>query len=369
MPSISVVVSVLNPPALTANFLHWLATDLMEDDVELIVVCDGDTNVRTHRLLRDAQTDRRKVRVVFLDQPSGYAVANNLAAQEACGDVLLFLNTDTFPTKGAIRTLAEFVKTNQDVGVAQGLMIYPQNLLVQSCGHIFGPFFNQHAFLGRSTNVSIVNQPADRQALSSAFYAVRRGDFIQNKGFDEFYLNSFEGMEFSLRMQLSGYRCVYRPEARAYHLQGGSRKHFAINEDQEIAYFWSKWGSRIRQDLDDILAAQMHPEHKKRNYLIVSASTNRSWKRSLDTLGLRGEYVATWTGPYQELLLAEILVPEIHRSNSPILFLTDSFRQLIGNVLWFSTRPDRADLVLDCHGNVVGVAELISPLPESIIYP
>jgi GT2 family glycosyltransferase len=220
MPFISLLVGILNPPELTENFLCWLAGDLKDDDVELVIVCDGDSNVRTHRLLRDAEATSRNIRVIFQDRSVGYGAANNLAAYEAKGEVLVFLNSDTFPTKGAVRALANFVKSDERVGVAQGLLIYPHNLRVQSTGHIFGPYFNHHALAGRSTSAPVVGRAADRQALTSAFYAVRRTDFISNNGFDEFYLNAFEAMEFALKMHLKGYRCVYHP--RPCRLSGSS---------------------------------------------------------------------------------------------------------------------------------------------------
>lgn len=368
MPLISLLVGILNPPELTENFLCWLANDLKNDDVELVIVCDGDSNVRTHRLLRDAERTASNIRVIFQENSTGYGSANNLAAREAEGEILVFLNSDTFPTKGAVRALADLVKSDEQVGVAQGLLIYPHNLRVQSTGHVFGPYFNQHALAGRSIGAPIVRRAADRQALTGAFYAVRRTHFIANNGFDEFYLNAFEAMEFALKMHLKGFRCLYRPEAIAYHIQGGARRHFPMDESQQIARFWSKWTSVIRQDLDDLLGQQISKAYEQQNYLIVNASINRCWMRTLDKLHLRGDDVATLAGS-EKYSLHEHLVPAIHRSTSPILFLTDRFAQIGENLLWFSSRRDMNDLILDCHGNVITMAELLSPSPQAVIYP
>lgn len=368
MPLISLIVSILNPPELTANFLNWQTDTLNADDIELVIVCDGDSNIRTHQLLRDAKTVFQNLRVIFQNSSTGYAAANNVAAKEARGDVLVFLNSDTFPIRGAIRRLATLVRSDERVGIAQGLLIYPQTLRVQSAGHIFGAYFNQHALVGRPVGAAIVKLPADRQALTSAFYAVRQTTFFDNNGFDEFYLNAFEGMEFSLRVNLGGYRCIYVPESIAYHIQGSARRYQSIDETQQIARFWSMWGGRIQQDLDGILAAQIGPMIKKRKHLIVNTSNNRNWMRSLETLDLRGDEVASFV-PSRKLSLQEFLVPEIHQANSPILFLTDHFSQISENLLWFSSRVERGDLILDCHGNVITMSELLSELPEPIVYP
>jgi hypothetical protein len=313
--------------------------------------------MRTHRLLRDAQSGSSRIRVIFNDFSRGYAIANNVAASEARGKVLVFLNSDTFPANNAVRILAHLLAADEEVGVAQGLLVYPQDLRVQSAGHLFGPYFNNHVLLGRRTDAEIVRRPADRQALTSAFYAVRRADFIQNNGFDEFYLNCFEGMEFSLRMNLKGYRCIYRPTAIAYHIQGASRRRVAVEEAQSTAYFWTKWGHLIRSDLREILAAQLDSADTSRKYLVVNTSTKQGWPAILDSLGIRGEEVAALnTG--EQINLHEALIPELHQSNSPILFITNNFRQIARNMLWFADRRDRGDLILDCHGNVISAREL-----------
>jgi GT2 family glycosyltransferase len=108
MPPISMLASVLNPPELTANFLFSASEVLKDDEVELVIVCDGETNVRTHRLLRDTQSGSSRIRVIFHDLSRGYAIANNVAASEARGKVLVFLNFDRFPANNAVRILAHF---------------------------------------------------------------------------------------------------------------------------------------------------------------------------------------------------------------------------------------------------------------------
>ncbi|GHT94529.1 hypothetical protein AGMMS49545_15960 [Betaproteobacteria bacterium] len=358
MNHISLVASILNPPELTDNFLARLATLREHEEFDLVLVCDGDTNMGTHKAIKRYEKCLRP-RVIFHDTPQGYSSANNVGAEAASGTVLIFINTDVFPAPGAITMLANALLENPEIGIAQGLLTYPQTGRVQSCGHIFGNFFNRHALMGRPLSVPIVHRRTERQALTSAYYAVRRADFMRLGGFDEIYLNCYEGMELALRLNLEGRRCLYIPESQAHHLQGGSRRHFPADEHQQDALFWSRWHDRIRRDLDDLLGQQLLREHMNTRYLTIDASTNRFWYETLDALTLHAETVARPTLRGHTLILQDTLSAELHRCHAPLLFLTDHFSQVSSNRLWFAERPHNNDMLLDCHGNVITMSELL----------
>jgi len=362
MASCSLIASILNPPALTDNFLSCLAGLREQEEFELVLVNDGDSNIETGRAI-EAYRSVLHPRVLRHDASLGYGRANNAGAEAARRDILVFLNTDVFPNPGAITSLIDVLASDPSIGVAQGLLLYPQSGRVQSCGHIFGPYFNRHALVGRSAALPIVQQAADRQALTSAFYAVRRDDFVRFGGFDETYLNSHEGMEFALRLHLDGLRCRYHPDSRAFHVQGGSRRHVPMNEDQQLALFWSRWHDKVERDLDDLLAGQISQEQRRYRYLGINFSTNLFWKDTWAALGLSVDVVAEPVLRGHSVILHDTLTAEIRRSNRPLLFLTDHFSNVSGNLMWFSERPVRTDLILDCHGNVVTVGEVLGSSP------
>lgn len=362
MSSYSLVVSILNPPALTDNFLSHLASLRMQEKFELILVNDGDPNIGTEEAIKAYQSILQP-KLFYNSGSIGYGRANNIGAAAASGKVLVFLNTDVFPSPGAITALAEVLVKNPSIGVVQGLLRYPQNGRVQSCGHIFGHYFNNHALVGRPVSLPIVQQAVDRQALTSAFYAVRRSDFIGLNGFDETYLNSHEGMEFSLRLHLKGLRCHYYPKSCAFHVQGGSRRHVPINEDQQLALFWSRWNTLVKPDMDALLSTQINKEQKLQRYLGINLSTNLFWKSTLNTLELSVDFVAEPVLRGHTVVLHDTLTAEIKRSHRPLLFLTDHFSNVSGNLMWFLERPVRSDLILDCHGNAVTIEEVLGVSP------
>lgn len=360
--SISVIVSMLNPTALTDNFLSRLTELKEKEEFELVLVIDGDQNIQTRRTIETYRKSLRPI-VIINEEPLGYGRANNRGAEAATGNVLVFMNTDVFPEDRAITNLAETLFINRDIGIAQPLLLYPQNGKVQSCGHIFGPFFNRHALMGRSSSSNIVQTAGDRQALTSAFYAMRSRDFQRLGGFDTIYLNSHEGMELSLRVHLDGMRCFYNPKCRGFHIQGGSRKHISIDERQQLAIFWSRWHDKVKRDVDNLLALQLSDALRKQYYLVINSSTNLLWQLTLDELEIETETIAETAIRGRQLVLQDTLVSGVKKARRPLLFLTDHFSQVSNNLAWFSERSDHNDLVFDCHGNVIRLQDFKGILP------
>ena len=68
--------------------------------------------------------------------------------------------------------------------------------------------------------------------------------------FNEYYYNAYEGFELTLKINNSGLKCIYYPEAIAYHIGGGTRNSMDISETQQGKYFIQNWGDIISTDID-----------------------------------------------------------------------------------------------------------------------
>jgi GT2 family glycosyltransferase len=190
---------------------------------EVVVAFDGGVSPTVKRYVDGLRAKLPTMHIVETERQLGFAGAANRAVAMAQGDILVFTDSDVFPAPGAIEALASFVAEHDDVGAAQGLLLYPQTLVVQSAGHLIFDFWNFHVFEDAASARPVTRQTADRQALSAAFLAVRRELFDRHNGFDEFYFNGWEGMELTVKIHLSGYRCVFFPQAYGYHVRGSAR--------------------------------------------------------------------------------------------------------------------------------------------------
>ena len=358
--SLSVIVAVDNRPQMLTYFFDQLTSSLKPGEDEMIVVSDACWDARVLKDLKRLARSNGFVRLIQLNEKVGFGCANNIGVRAAMSDTLVFVNTDVFPDAGAVHTLADELQTDPSIGAVQGLLVYPQTYRVQSTGHIFSEYLNFHALEGRAADHPLVLRRQQRQALTSAFYAIRKDTFARFGGFDEFYFNAWEGMELTLRFSHAGMQCIYTPNARAFHVRGGGRRHSPLDETQQIGYFWAKWGSRIRNDLVTLLAEQLTTENLRARYFAINCGSTSTWKALIDQLGLSVQgHIQVPDRFESHVCLYDNVSRAVLVHASPLLFLADHFEQLAGNRAWFHSRENRGDLVIDRRGNVLPIEELI----------
>ncbi|MCI8847641.1 MAG: glycosyltransferase family 2 protein [Lachnospiraceae bacterium] len=353
----SIIVTISNEYALTENFFKNLF-QIINDDINIFTVVDGETDVKTVRFLQELQNNHSNISVIFENENLGFSKANNIGAFRSESPYLIFLNSDTFPVGDALYKMIKFMDSSPDTGVAQGLILYPQSNLVQSAGHIFGFYKTTHVFDGLEQENPVVQKTAERQALASGFYITRRQLFVAEKGFDELFYNAWEGLEYSLKIHARGYKCMYYPEAKAYHVKGSGRNRRFRDESYQTGYFWHRWGEKIRIDLPDIYRLQLQEEDYKYQYLLVNGSSIREdiWLILLKEIPFHmiGQYHIEKSMSKKAISLEDSVPASFLQSRTSLLFVVDNFRDIINNYRVFnyrhSFRPH--DMILDLHGNV-----------------
>lgn len=354
----SIVVTFNNEYALTENFFGNLLS-IIREDMEVIAVVDGLTESKSASFLQSINKTYRHVRIIFEERNLGYSRANNLAASYSQAPYIIFLNSDTFPINESLYKLVEFMEKSADIGVAQGLILYPQNNHVQSAGHIFGFYKTTHAFDGLDKSAEIVQQIIERQALGSGFYITRRELFVAENGFDEIFYNAWEGLEYSLKIHFKGYKCMYFPQAEAYHVKGSGRNHIFRDETYQIGYFWHKWGDKIKIDIPQVFQMQMLPNDYNKQYLLVNGSSvrNNIWEIVLAPLRLKtiGYYTIEKSLTKKNISLEDSVPLSFLQSRTSLLFTMDNFQEIINNyrVMNYRIAMNTHDIILDFNGNVV----------------
>lgn len=355
----SIIVALDNDFALTNNFIESLlkSTDI-ENEGELVIILDGCSDIKTIQYLRDLSKQKAYIKLIENNQRYGYGISNNIAVKYSLGDILVFINSDVFPTEGSIVKLVNYVENHRStIGAAQGLLIYPQNNRVQSTGHLFLNFQNNHVYQGKCATDPIITKEGERQAITTAFCAIPKEIFFQNGMLNEYYYNAYEGMELTLKITLSGLKCMYYPEAIAYHICGGSRDNLDISETQQSKYFVHNWGNQIKTDIDQYICPQITDEILQEVYTIINLSQLKGWKEILNKLNIKtnGEILKPHSGEVNLYLQFPYSFLE-YAGN--YLFIIDSFKNIMANHNWFKSRLAEGDIVIDSHGNLEKVEEL-----------
>ncbi|MGD9628390.1 MAG: glycosyltransferase family 2 protein [Pyrinomonadaceae bacterium] len=208
MSSTSHFVSVIVPVFNGGRFLNSCLDALLASDhseFEIIVVDDGSTD-------DSAMISRAKGAVVISSgrRQSGPAAARNLAANEAKGDILLFVDADVV------------VKTDTISKVANAFAEKPE------ISALFGSYDDdpgEKNFLSQYKNLQhhFVHQNSKPEASTfwSGLGAIRRDVFLAHGGFDceKFSVPSIEDIDLGFRLRRSGHRILLDRDITAKHLK------------------------------------------------------------------------------------------------------------------------------------------------------
>lgn len=223
-PTISVIVPVYNGGA----FLHRCLDALDRSTVkplEVIVVDDCSTD-------DSAKICRQKgVKVISTAKNSGPAVARNLAARIATGEILLFVDADVVVKADTVAQVGERFRSRPEISA------------------LFGSYDDEPGepnFLSQYKNLQhhYVHQASSPEASTfwSGLGAIRRDVFVEFGGFDEkkFDTPSIEDIELGFRLRRSGHKILLDREIQGKHLKKWGAVSHLRTEILSRAIPWSK---------------------------------------------------------------------------------------------------------------------------------
>jgi GT2 family glycosyltransferase len=193
---------------------------------EIIVIDNGSTD-GTQAVLEQFEDT---CRVVFNSRNVGFAEAQNQAIRLARGDWILTLNPDLLLTVNFIEALVDAGHLDPKVGTVCGKLLtmtanfaLPHEPLVDSTGIYFTPMLrhldrgSQEVDNGHFLNFEYVFGAT----AAAALYRREMIDDISLNGefFDPDFFVYREDADVAWRAQLMGWRCLYTPHARGYHVR------------------------------------------------------------------------------------------------------------------------------------------------------
>jgi GT2 family glycosyltransferase len=257
-PRASIITTLYGGRAVTERMLASLERalgDKLGTEFELILV-DNASPDDTGELL-----DRWEDRATILRQRVNlnFGGGNNVAAQSARGDVLVFLNNDTEVPPGTIEALVDEASA-PDVVAAGCRLLYPDGS-VQHAGMAFmndphlGVPVPFHLFRHEAGDLPSARGVLELDAVTAALMAMRRDLFLQLGGFDEDYVNGHEDVDLLFRARVrTGGRIVYRGDVAAVHHEGLTRG-ITEADSSNRNLFYSRWGELLDQDTEAIAGA------------------------------------------------------------------------------------------------------------------
>ncbi|MBO6214553.1 MAG: glycosyltransferase family 2 protein, partial [Lachnospiraceae bacterium] len=219
------------------------------ENYEIIIVENNSEQPDIFDYYESIETDDR-INVVKYRGEFNFSAINNLGAQSARGEYLLFMNNDIEEIDGRLITEMLNHARRPDVGVV-GARLYYENETIQHAGLIVGyGGLAGHAFLGfdrtRYGSLDRIVCTQDYSAVTAACLMTRADIFRNVGGFSEELAVAYNDVDYCLKVRRTGKLVVYTPYAVAYHYESSSRGYEDTPEkraryDNEARIFKGRW--------------------------------------------------------------------------------------------------------------------------------
>jgi len=247
-PSVSILIPSRDQSEVLGRCMDGLLKQTDYTSFEIIIIDNGTTEPAALDMFA-AWKSLSKVRIIHDDRPFNYSRLNNIAAQNAQGDILVLLNNDIEILHSDWLKELVSLASQSDVGIVGAKLLYP-DFRLQHAGISFGP--NDKVL--HNMQLASRSDPGPHgelrllrsvSAVTAACLAIRRDLYWQVGGLDEDFEVAFNDIDLCRRVAEKGYAIVWTPFAELIHHECLTRGPLSdpLTLDREISEqmkFWSK---------------------------------------------------------------------------------------------------------------------------------
>lgn len=257
LPLVSIIIPTRNGLNLLRQCLDSVLSKTTYDNFEILVVDNGTDDARTLSYL-EGLSENPKIRVLRDDSPFNYSRLNNMAVQQAEGELIALLNNDIEVISPGWLSIMVSHALRPGIGAVGAKLWYPNDTLqhggvtlgvggVGAHAHRFMPK-GQLGYCGRAALTQNVS------AVTAACLVIRKSIYLKVGGLNEVELMvAFNDVNFCLSVREAGYRNVWTPLAELYHHESATRGSEDTEEKKvrfakEVAYMKKRWGILLQND-------------------------------------------------------------------------------------------------------------------------
>jgi GT2 family glycosyltransferase len=243
-PKISVIIPTKDAPELLETCLKSIFTKTTYPNFEVVL---GDNQTTDTSALDVMQ--RYPVHRVPYNAPFNFSRINNVCAQEASGEFLLFLNNDTEVLTADWLEQMLLYAEQSSVGAVGAILVYP-NRSIQHAGVVLGCRGTaDHVARGFPEEsdgyYGSLRCAHEVSAVTAACLMVNRSLFKSVGGFNEHFVVLYQDVDLCLKLRCLGKRNIVVPESRLVHRESASRGNRYDLIDR--ALLLDVWGESILQ--------------------------------------------------------------------------------------------------------------------------
>ena len=260
---VSIVIVNLNQARLTLGCVASIMDHTKGSAYEIIVVDNG-SSADEIEILGGASSPFKLIR---LDQNMFFGEASNIGAEQATGDLVLFLNNDIKVTTGWIEPLLDTLEKEYCAGAVGAKILNPNNELLEAGGIVRPDGWGIQVGKGGMTlPAGFADATRITDYCSGACLLMRTKVFLDLGGFDPTFDPAyFEDVDLAIRLRAVGLFTYYCGASVVYHEESVTSSriwsaeerngHIAANHRRLV----QRWGRYLEQRLEQDLEPEPRP--------------------------------------------------------------------------------------------------------------
>jgi tetratricopeptide (TPR) repeat protein/GT2 family glycosyltransferase len=257
--SITIIIPTRDNAPDVAQFVDSLrARAAVPNALRIVIVDNGSRQAETHRILAELEA-KTQTQVLVLDEPFNWSRLNNRAVEVVDSRLLIFANDDMVMLSEKWDERVRGLLERPEIGAVGARLLYKDDT-VQHAGVLFG--WKGSVIHDGLYQSCLEPGPASRWhvsravgAVTGAFLATRRDDFLAHHGFDELNLAvSFSDIDYALKLRASGLKLLWTPEITLYHHESKTRGLDHLDPEKsardaaERTVMEARWGAAMLAD-------------------------------------------------------------------------------------------------------------------------
>jgi GT2 family glycosyltransferase/SAM-dependent methyltransferase len=271
-PQVSVIIPICEGRAPTDDCLKSLLRHAGDLCYEILVVEDG-SGSSVRQMLSRAQG----LRLLHSEKNRGFIDCCNLAAAEARGKHLLFLDHAVVVAPNGLKELLKTFDSHPKAGAVGGKLVRDDGRLLEagsivwrdgsasSYGHGDDPLKPEYSYV------------REVDFCSAACLMIRKEIFQEVGGFDTNYMPAcYEDADLCMGIREKGYKVFYQPKAVMFHREdsSGSPDRSKNSREENRLRFAEKWREQLRA-YDEYSPSRILPARDRRNHAKILVVDDR----------------------------------------------------------------------------------------------
>lgn len=350
-----------------------LLNNIVNEDVEIIVVGNNDNIDELDVDLSDRFT------YIKYDKSLLYSETVNRGVRAARGEIITLCDQDIFSYEDWYSPLLNKLLSNKHIGSVSSKLMNPINNRIIDFGIEYSQYRIVHPFRGLKGNHPLTQQDYKVTSTTSAILMLRKEIYEKVGGMDLDMPYCCSDCDIGIKIGKLGLENWVVADSVAYHRgssspQNGKSSSFSYLKNDSTNMFWAKNYFNIHNSIGKTISFFIQYLKNKSAlgplYYFVNLSSLREYRWYADFIAANFpcdicdiySYPQNLAHYSYTIQIYDALPYTLMNIRVPIIYFVDYFPSLESNQIWAHMRDIAMDLVLDCHGNLVYLKDVISGL-------